>query len=261
MVDKAKKRLQALGFFKTVEIKRRPGLRTRPRRSRRRAGRSSPPASCRSAPATRPAEGVIGDVSITERNLMGTGSSCACGLAGSCERLQIDLSFTEPRFLDRNLAAGFDLFHKTVDQSRTNQQFCHAYDRRLGAARLPAGGEHLAGQFYTLSNNEISDVAGYGVAGHQEAEGTYWTSAWGTHADAMTRAITPEPDPRLCICKPVPSLRALAAMSSTSAPVPRAASTIPIADEDNLRRPRRRRTYRGLGWPGRAPARSVLQGR
>ena len=31
--------------------------------------------------------------------------------------MQVDLSFTEPRFLDRNLAAGFDLFHKDVDLS------------------------------------------------------------------------------------------------------------------------------------------------
>ena len=30
----------------------------------------------------------------------------------------MDLSFTEPRFLDYNMSAGFDLFHKEIDQSR-----------------------------------------------------------------------------------------------------------------------------------------------
>jgi outer membrane protein insertion porin family len=37
------------------------------------------------------------------------------GFSGSFDRAQFDFSFTEPHFLDRNMAAGFDLFHKTVD--------------------------------------------------------------------------------------------------------------------------------------------------
>ena len=64
------------------------------------------------------AEGVIGDCRITERNLIGNGQFLRLKFAGSFERLQVDLSFTEPRFLDRNLAAGFDLFHKEIDQTR-----------------------------------------------------------------------------------------------------------------------------------------------
>ena len=62
-------------------------------------------------------EGVIGDVSITERNLLGNGQFLRLKLAGSFERFQIDLSFTEPRFLDYNLSAGFDIYHKEIDQS------------------------------------------------------------------------------------------------------------------------------------------------
>ena len=66
---------------------------------------------------------MIGDVSISERNLLGKGQFLRLRLAGSAERMQVDLSFTEPRFLDRNLAAGFDLFHKDVDLSSDIQQF------------------------------------------------------------------------------------------------------------------------------------------
>ena len=58
---------------------------------------------------------MIGDVSITERNLFGNGQYLRLALSGSFERLQVDLSFTEPRFLDRNLAAGFDLYYKQLD--------------------------------------------------------------------------------------------------------------------------------------------------
>ncbi|MFA5949380.1 MAG: outer membrane protein assembly factor BamA [Hyphomicrobium sp.] len=116
LVDRAKKRLSGLGFFKNVEIKRRPG--SAPDRVvldvdlvEQSTGELSFGAGFSTA------EGVIGDVSITERNLLGNGQFLRLKLGGSLERLQVDLGFTEPRFLDRNLAAGFDLFHKEVDQS------------------------------------------------------------------------------------------------------------------------------------------------
>ena len=60
-------------------------------------------------------EGIIGDISVTERNLMGKGQYVRLGFSGSLDRAQVDFSFTEPYFLDRNLAAGFDIFHKEVD--------------------------------------------------------------------------------------------------------------------------------------------------
>lgn len=115
LVDRAKKRLNALGFFKSVDIKRRPGS------SQDRVildvdlvEQSTGELSFGAGYST--SEGVIGDVSISERNLLGNGQFLRLRLAGSLERMQIDLSFTEPRFLDQNLSAGFDLFHKEIDQ-------------------------------------------------------------------------------------------------------------------------------------------------
>ena len=56
MVDKAKKRLQQLGFFKTVDDQA-PRRAPRPTASSSTSSwSSSRPASCRSAPATRPAK-------------------------------------------------------------------------------------------------------------------------------------------------------------------------------------------------------------
>ncbi len=116
LVDRAKKRLQGLGYFKGVEVKRRPG--SAPDRvvldvevTEQSTGELSFGAGYSTS------EGVIGDVSITERNLLGNGQFLRLKLAGSLERLQVDLSFTEPRFLDRNIAAGFDVFHKDIDQT------------------------------------------------------------------------------------------------------------------------------------------------
>jgi outer membrane protein insertion porin family len=185
MVDKAKKRLVALGFFKTVDIKRRQG--SAPDRvilDVELVEQSTGELSFGAGYST--AEGVIGDVSITERNLMGKGQFLRLRLAGSFERLQIDLSFTEPRFLDRNLAAGFDLFHKTVDVS-TNQQF--ATRTSGGAVRMgfPLTENIWWVNSYTLSNNEISDVQDTASRAIKEAAGTYWTSSWGTMLTYDTR--------------------------------------------------------------------------
>ncbi len=116
LVDRAKKRLNGLGFFKSVEVKRRPGSsEDRVVLDVELVEQSTGELSFGAGYST--SEGVIGDVSITERNLLGNGQFLRLKFAGSFERMQVDLSFTEPRFLDRNLSAGFDLFHKEIDQS------------------------------------------------------------------------------------------------------------------------------------------------
>jgi len=58
------------------------------------------------------------DFSISERNLRGRGQFLRLRVSASSRREQIDIRFTEPRFLDRNLAAGFDLFTVRSDFSR-----------------------------------------------------------------------------------------------------------------------------------------------
>jgi outer membrane protein insertion porin family len=60
-------------------------------------------------------DGVLGDFSIRERNLLGRGQDLRLGTTLSTSRQEIDLSFTEPYFLDRDLAAGFDLFRTSTD--------------------------------------------------------------------------------------------------------------------------------------------------
>ena len=114
LVESARKRLRALGFFKTVEVEPQPG--SAPDRviivvkvEEQPTGELSFGAGYSTS------EGIIGDISVTERNLMGKGQYVRLGFSGSLDRAQVDFSFTEPYFLDRNLAAGFDVFHKEVD--------------------------------------------------------------------------------------------------------------------------------------------------
>jgi outer membrane protein insertion porin family len=103
-------------------------------------------------------EGIIGDVSITERNFMGNGQFLRLKLAGSIERMQVDLSFTEPRFLDRNLSAGFDLFHKELDQT-DDAGFSSRSSGGTVRLGFPLSEDTWMQVGYTLKRDEIFDVS------------------------------------------------------------------------------------------------------
>ena len=55
-------------------------------------------------------DGPLADVNIRERNFLGRGQDLQIGTVVSLRSQQVQLSFTEPYFLDKNIAAGFDLF-------------------------------------------------------------------------------------------------------------------------------------------------------
>src|SRR4029077_4040226 len=55
-------------------------------------------------------DGPLADMTIRERNFLGRGQDLRIGTVVSFRSQQVDLSFTEPYFLDSNVAAGFDLF-------------------------------------------------------------------------------------------------------------------------------------------------------
>ncbi|HEX7074950.1 MAG TPA: outer membrane protein assembly factor BamA, partial [Hyphomicrobiaceae bacterium] len=185
LIDQAKKRLQALGFFKAVEIQRRPG--SAPDRVVLDVEVTEQPTGELSFGAGYSTnEGVIGDVSITERNLLGNGQFLRLALGGSVERFQIDLSFTEPRFLDRNIAAGFDLFHKEIDQS---DQSSFKSRRTGGSLRMgfPLAENFWMSTSYTLSHDDIFDVDDRASEVVKEAEGAALTSALGAAITYDTR--------------------------------------------------------------------------
>ena len=61
-------------------------------------------------------DGVIGDIGISERNLLGRGQYIKFQIQTSENSRQFDISFSEPYFLDRDILAGIDLFR--TDRSR-----------------------------------------------------------------------------------------------------------------------------------------------
>lgn len=177
LVENAKKRLERLGIFESVKVDRRPG--TTPDRvvlAVNVVEKSTGELSFGAGFST--SEGVIGDISIAERNLLGNGQFLRLKLSGSIERYQIDLSFTEPRFLDYNIAAGFDLFHKEVDL--TSQS---GFRSRKTGGSIRAGfplAENLWGSVnYTLSRDQIFDINPNASLAVQESEGNTLRSSVG----------------------------------------------------------------------------------
>jgi outer membrane protein insertion porin family len=124
-------------------------------------------------------ESIIGDISLRERNLLGRGQDLRLSLTASFRRQQLDLSFTEPYFLDQEIAAGFDGFSIRRDlQSRSS------FDQRIVGGRLRAAfalDEQLNNSWrYTLREDEIHDVRSTSSPFVLAEEGSEITSAIGT---------------------------------------------------------------------------------
>lgn len=100
-------------------------------------------------------ESVIGEVSIRERNLLGKGQDMRLSVSVSGRRQQIDLGFTEPYFLNRNLAAGFDVFHRRANFKESG------FDQRSTGGSLRAAfpiTEFLSmGLRYTVRTDNVQD--------------------------------------------------------------------------------------------------------
>jgi outer membrane protein insertion porin family len=188
LVETAKKRLQNLGLFKAVEIKRRPGS-AEDRVILDVNVTEQPTGEISFGAGYSSQEGVIGDIGFTERNFMGKGQFLRLKLGGSLERMQVDLSFTEPRFLDRDLSAGFDLFYR-ITQKTDYQPYDHT--RAGGSLRLgmPLSEYLWLNTNYTLAYDEISnvDLSGPRIASRAirdllapgATSADYWTSSVGT---------------------------------------------------------------------------------
>lgn len=185
LVDRAEKRIKGLGFFKEAKVERRPGS-ANDRVVLLVKVTEQPTGELSFGAGYSTSEGVIGDIAITERNFMGNGQFIRLKLGGSIERLQVDLSFTEPRFLDKNISAGFDLFHKELDLSDSSSYKTRktGFSPRIG---FPLSENIWMTVSYTISRDEIYEVESDASLAVRDAEGTALTSALGTSLRYDTR--------------------------------------------------------------------------
>jgi outer membrane protein insertion porin family len=102
--------------------------------------------------------GALLNAGLRERNLVGTGIDAGLNGTLGTKESQIDLSASNPYFLDRNLVAGFDIFDIT-----NNNQVISDYDEKRVGFTVNLGYEfndHLRQTWnYSLVNRDVYDVA------------------------------------------------------------------------------------------------------
>ncbi|MDX2221418.1 MAG: outer membrane protein assembly factor BamA [Rhodospirillaceae bacterium] len=117
------------------------------------------------------ASGALFDVGIRERNLLGRGQDLRLNLSLAQQQSQIDLSFTEPYFLDRRVVAGGDLFATRQD-----------YEDEAGFTSESIGGsarfgfnynEYLFQRFsYLISWTKLTGISSFSSQYVREQQGT-----------------------------------------------------------------------------------------
>ena len=102
-------------------------------------------------------DGALANVGIKESNLFGEGKELALQLGISTRKSNIDLKYTEPFFLEKDIAAGVDIFN-----IRNNMKTYSGYKHNMIGFKLRAGYEimddlrHFSS--YTLRRDKIHDI-------------------------------------------------------------------------------------------------------
>ncbi|WP_051651234.1 outer membrane protein assembly factor BamA [Brevundimonas bacteroides] len=163
LVERSRNNLRALGFFKEVEIEETQGL--APDRSVVNVTVEEQPTGELSVGAGfSSVDSFVVNLGISERNFRGRGQNLVARVEWGSLRQQIDFRFTEPRFLGRDVGAGFDLFH-----SRYDFQDESSFDYRSTGAGLrltyPLNGYSRFSTRYFIKDDEIIVPQGYCDAG------------------------------------------------------------------------------------------------
>ncbi len=159
-IKRSKQRIEALGFFSKVDIDNeatdqpdRVNVNTKVEEQS--TGELTFGAGFSSS------DGPLGDVSITERNLLGKGQYVRANLTAAATRKEIDLGFTEPYFLDHNFAAGFDIFH--IENNRDDTYNNYTFDNTTTGLTLR--GTYPWTEYidhtvrYTIRHDDVSNPA------------------------------------------------------------------------------------------------------
>jgi outer membrane protein insertion porin family len=125
-------------------------------------------------------QGLIGDVSVEEHNLLGTGRDIKVKLAGSYTQFNAEVGFSEPHLLGTNAIGGFDLFYRDLDLTNESSYKIQKIGGDLRVA-YPLS-DHVTGSVnYTFVQNTVYDVGAAASPAIKEAaaSGTYYTSSIG----------------------------------------------------------------------------------
>jgi outer membrane protein insertion porin family len=176
-LQRTEQRLNNLGFFEKVDVKNEQG--------------SAPDKTVVNVDVTEKStgeinlgagysttDGPLGDFGIAERNLLGRGQELRTNFILAARRRQAQVSFTEPYFLERELAAGIDVYRTYVDFTRESSYVSDSkgVNLRMGYS-LQEKLQHTL--HYTIHRNSIDQVPVTASSFIRGQEGTNLTSAVG----------------------------------------------------------------------------------
>jgi outer membrane protein insertion porin family len=173
----SRRRLRNLNFFKKVEISNKPGSASdktiiRVEVEEKATGELSLGAGYSTE------EGALGTIGLRERNFLGRGQDISVAFTLSQRSSEADLRFTEPYFLDRNLAVGYDVFRITRDRSDES-----GFSLRTTGFRLRASYEIIEdlrqGWRYTIRGDTVNNLNANVSSVIRSEEGASLTSAIG----------------------------------------------------------------------------------
>ncbi len=156
LLRRSRQRIQNLGYFEKVDLRTLPG--SAPDKTRIEievTEKSTGELSFGAGFST--SDGPLGDIRLTERNLLGTGRSVTANFRLSKRRSEIDFSLTEPYFLDTDITAGVDIFRTDTDFQDES-----SFDQTTLGGALRASyplTEHLRhGLKFTVRQDDIRNV-------------------------------------------------------------------------------------------------------
>jgi len=150
---RSKQRIRNLGYFSKVDVNKKPGS-SRDKTVVEVDVEEQSTGELTIGAGFSTSDGLLGEVSLRERNLLGRGQDLGVNARVSSRSQSYNMSFTEPYFLDRQLAAGADIFRTTrnrgnqsgFDENRTggalrmgyriNEEWSHSVKYRLELQEL-----------------------------------------------------------------------------------------------------------------------------
>jgi outer membrane protein insertion porin family len=154
LVDRSKRQIRSLGFFKDVEITEVPG--SAPDRTALQVKVEEQPTGELSFSAGYSSvDQLVLDLGITQRNFRGRGQDVRARISVGSIRQQLDFSFTEPRFLGRDVAAGVDVYGYRIDYSDYQAYKTTTLGTTL-RANFPLSIDSRGALRYTLRQDDIS---------------------------------------------------------------------------------------------------------
>ncbi|MBK8082922.1 MAG: outer membrane protein assembly factor BamA [Devosia sp.] len=158
MVQRGKSSIERLGFFKVVNVDLQPG--SAPDKvvvnvsvEEQSTGDYGLTAGYDSS------AGILGEVSVTERNFLGRGQYVRVAVSASESGQSFDFSFTEPRFMGLRMSSGVDVYHRIVAETDSNIYGTTSTGGQLRFG-LPVTRDINASVFLGAETKTIEDVDG-----------------------------------------------------------------------------------------------------